>query len=169
MKILLDVNFSPDWVPLLKAAGFESVHWSVVGDPRDSDRTIMAWASTNGYIVFTNDLDFGAILAATQTKAPSVIQIRGQDVLPASIGGLVISVLQKFETALEAGALVSVDRDSARVRILPIASAIPAKCGMKDAESKSQRQLYCAPAICQITTDKSNSSRTSTSFVTFHC
>jgi predicted nuclease of predicted toxin-antitoxin system len=30
------------------------------------DRTIMEWSLTNGYIVFTNDLDFGAILAATQ-------------------------------------------------------------------------------------------------------
>lgn len=121
MKIVIDMNLSPDWVPLLENAGFESVHWSTVGDPRASDRAIMEWALTNTYVVFTNDLDFGAILAATQAEAPSVIQIRGQDVLAASIGSLVISVLQQFETVLEAGALVSVDRASARVRILPIA------------------------------------------------
>jgi predicted nuclease of predicted toxin-antitoxin system len=29
----------------------------------------MNWALTNGYIVFTHDLDFGAILAATQANA----------------------------------------------------------------------------------------------------
>lgn len=121
MKIVIDMNLSPDWVPLLENAGFESVHWSTVGDPRASDRAIMEWSLAKGYIVFTNDLDFGAILAATQAEAPSVIQIRGQDVLPASIGSLVISALQQFETVLEAGALVSVDRASARVRILPIA------------------------------------------------
>lgn len=41
MKILLDMNLSPDWVPLLKAAGYESVHWSTVGNPRECDRVIM--------------------------------------------------------------------------------------------------------------------------------
>ncbi len=120
MKIVIDMNLSPDWVPLLENSGFESVHWSTVGDPRASDRAIMEWALTNTYVVFTNDLDFGGVLAATQAEAPSVIQIRGQDVLAASIGSLVISVLQQFETVLEAGALVSVDQASARVRILPI-------------------------------------------------
>lgn len=65
MKVLSDMNLSPNWVPLLEAAGFESVHWSTVGDPGASDRSILEWALTNGYIVFTNDLDFGAILAAT--------------------------------------------------------------------------------------------------------
>lgn len=120
MKIVIDMNLSPDWVQLIETAGFESVHWSTVGDPRASDRTILEWALTNGYIVFTNDLDFSAILAATQAEAPSVIQIRGQDVLPASIGSLVIDVLQQFESVLEAGALVTIDQTRARVRVLPI-------------------------------------------------
>ena len=40
MKIVIDMNFSPAWVPVLEAAGFESVHWSMVGDLRESDRTI---------------------------------------------------------------------------------------------------------------------------------
>lgn len=108
------MNLSPDWVPVLEAAGFETIHWSTVGDPRTSDRAILEWALTNGYIIFTNDLDFGAILAATQAEAPSIIQMRGQDVLPASISSLVINVLRQFESVLEAGALVSVDQASAR-------------------------------------------------------
>jgi len=120
VKILIDMNLSPNWVPLLEAEGFESVHWSIVGDPRASDRTILQWALTNHYVIFTNDLDFSAILAATQAAAPSVIQIRGQDVLPTSIGSLVIDVLKQFDSVLEAGALISVDESRARVRILPI-------------------------------------------------
>lgn len=120
MKILLDMNLSPDWVPLLESAGYESVHWSTIGEPRSGDRIIMEWALINDYVVFTNDLDFGAILAATQAEAPSVLQIRGQDILPTSMGDLVISILQQFKTVLEAGALVSVDRASSRVRILPM-------------------------------------------------
>ena len=115
------MNLSPAWVPVLEAEEFESVHWSTVGDPRARDRTILQWALTNNYVIFTNDLDFSAILAATQAAAPSVIQIRGQDVLPTSIGSLVIDVLKQFDSVLEAGALISVDESRARVRILPIA------------------------------------------------
>lgn len=58
--------------------GFWSFLRSNIGDPRATDRVIMNWASTNGYVVFTNDLDFGILLAATQAEAPSVIQVRTQ-------------------------------------------------------------------------------------------
>ena len=84
MKILIDMNLSPDWTVSLREAGFESVHWSQVGDPKASDETIMNYALARGHVVFTHDLDFGAILAATHAEAPSVIQVRTQDVDPAS-------------------------------------------------------------------------------------
>jgi predicted nuclease of predicted toxin-antitoxin system len=42
MKIVLDMNLSPDWVPVLGNAGYDAVHWSTVGDPGASDRVIMA-------------------------------------------------------------------------------------------------------------------------------
>jgi predicted nuclease of predicted toxin-antitoxin system len=31
MKVLVDMKLSPDWVPVLQAAGFEALHWSKVG------------------------------------------------------------------------------------------------------------------------------------------
>jgi predicted nuclease of predicted toxin-antitoxin system len=31
MKVLLDMNLSPDWVGFLAVAGIESVHWSAIG------------------------------------------------------------------------------------------------------------------------------------------
>lgn len=34
MKILIDMNLSPDWVDALRSNGFDCVHWSRVGDPR---------------------------------------------------------------------------------------------------------------------------------------
>lgn len=120
MKILIDMNLSPDWVPVLESAGFEAVHWSKVGKPDATDKVIMAWAVTNGYIVFTHDLDFGTLLAMTQADAPSVIQVRSQDVLPANLGNLVINALRQFQQALEMGTLVTVDEAKAKARILPI-------------------------------------------------
>ncbi|MBW4608204.1 MAG: DUF5615 family PIN-like protein [Hassallia sp. WJT32-NPBG1] len=120
MKILLDMNLSPDWVPVLESAGFEAVHWSTIGNPSATDKEIMAWALTNDYIVFTHDLDFGTLLAMTQANAPSVIQVRSQDIIPAKLGNLVINALRQFQQELEMGALVTVDEAKAKVRILPI-------------------------------------------------
>jgi predicted nuclease of predicted toxin-antitoxin system len=120
MKILIDMNLAPEWVSVLEAAGFETVHWSTVGDPRATDRTIMAWAVTYGYVVFTHDLDFGTLLAINQADAPSVIQVRTQDTLPSSIGNLVIDALRQFQTELKIGALITVDEARAKARILPI-------------------------------------------------
>lgn len=58
MKIIVDMNLSPDWVDELMSHGFEAVHWSHVGDPRAPDRTIMEWARSRDFVVFTHDLDF---------------------------------------------------------------------------------------------------------------
>ena len=120
MKILIDMNLSPDWVKVFEKYDIEAVHWSSVGDPREKDRVIMEWARAKGYIVLTHDLDFGSLLAATGVETPSVIQVRTQDILPNSIENLVISALRQFEEELVQGALVTVDKAQSRARILPI-------------------------------------------------
>jgi predicted nuclease of predicted toxin-antitoxin system len=107
-------------VKFLKVSGHEAVHWSERGEARASDPTLMDWARANGYLVFTNDLDFGALLATTESGGPSVLQVRTQDVMPAAIGNIVLGVLREHRTALEAGALITVDARRSRVRILPI-------------------------------------------------
>ncbi|RJP35191.1 MAG: hypothetical protein C4527_00980 [Candidatus Omnitrophota bacterium] len=61
-KILIDMNLSPKWKLVFEQAGFEALHWSEIGEPDALDETIMEWSRSNGYIVFTNDLDFNAIL-----------------------------------------------------------------------------------------------------------
>jgi predicted nuclease of predicted toxin-antitoxin system len=120
IKILIDMNLSPDWVPTLQDAGWSAVHWSTVGDPRATDRSIMDWAESNGYLVFTLDLDFGTILALTHKTGPSVVQVRGQDVLPDHMGDLVVAAIGQHESDLASGALVVVEEGKNRVRILPI-------------------------------------------------
>jgi predicted nuclease of predicted toxin-antitoxin system len=120
MKLLFAMNLSPEWATVLKEGGFEALHWSAVGDPSAPDEDILAWASANGYVVFTHDLDFGAILAATKTKSPSVLQIRTEDVSPYLFGHLAVSVLVQFDEIFREGALISVDLEKSRVRVLPI-------------------------------------------------
>ncbi len=120
MKILLDMNLSPSWVGFLQQEGFEAVHWSNVGDPRASDVAIMSWARQNGFLVFSHDLDFSALLAATQAAGPSVVQVRTQDVMPEAIGRDVVRVLRLRAGEIERGAVVSIDKVTSRVRVLPI-------------------------------------------------
>lgn len=120
MKILIDMNLPPRWVQAFALAGWEAVHWSQAGAPTASDREIMAWARDNGYVVFTHDLDFSALLAATQGAGPSVIQVRTQNILPEAIGGLVIYSLKRFRDELKKGAVITINPSRARVRILPL-------------------------------------------------
>ena len=120
MKLVIDMNLSPEWCPFLNEAGYESVHWSTVGDVKSPDRVIMDWAKQHSYVVFTHDLDFGAILASTNAEGPSVLQIRTLQVLPERIGSLVVSALHQFDAELNQGALITIDEHTRRARILPI-------------------------------------------------
>ena len=119
MKIVLDMNLSPRWVEILQSDGHECIHWSSIGSPTASDREILLWARSNEFVVFTHDLDFGAILAASEAESPSVFQLRTQDISPERIRELVLSALKQFEEMLVRGALVSIDEKRARARILP--------------------------------------------------
>lgn len=120
MKILIDMNLSPDWVAVLEAESIEAVHWSIVGEITAPDEEIMQYARENDFVVFTHDLDFGAMLALTQATSPSVLQVRAQDILPKNIGQIVITILQKYTNELEQGALIVFDKAKERVRILPL-------------------------------------------------
>lgn len=120
MKLLIDMNLSPLWVEHLRAAGIEAIHWRDVGGAADADTVLFGWAAANDYIVFTNDLDFGAILAATHASGPSVIQLRVQNLMPQHLAPRLVLILRQFEAELAEGALISVDERRSKARILPI-------------------------------------------------
>ena len=120
MKILIDMNLSPLWVSFLADQGIEAVHWSTIGEAAAPDSEILRFAAANGWIVFTHDLDFGILLATLHTNAPSVIQVRSQDVLPAAIGEVVATAIRDVEPYFETGVLVTVYPSRHRIRLLPI-------------------------------------------------
>ena len=72
MKILIDMNLSPDWVPLRRVA------LVTVGDPKATDRTIIIGPS-QWYIVFTTWIS-GIILAEPQDRPQRCS--RGQEISP---------------------------------------------------------------------------------------
>lgn len=120
MQVLIDMNLPPQWGDVLNSSGIGAVHWSTVGDADASDHTLMQWAKQREYVVFTHDLDFSALLAATQASKPSVIQLRTDNVLPKNKSDLVVRALRQFESALQEGAILSIDVENSRVRYLPL-------------------------------------------------
>jgi predicted nuclease of predicted toxin-antitoxin system len=120
MRVLIDMNLSPDWLETFKQHGIEALHWSKVGKHNAPDTDILSYAKTGGYIIFTNDLDFGTILALGSHSSPSVLQLRTQDILPSDVENVVIQTLKICKDYLDTGALVVVDANKTRVRILPL-------------------------------------------------
>jgi predicted nuclease of predicted toxin-antitoxin system len=120
MKLLVDMNLSPDWVPYLAEKGIDSIHWSAVGLPNATDQAIFDHARANGSTIFTHDLDFTTMLALAQAHRPSLIQARVQDVSPESLGSIVVAALRQFSAELESGAIVTILPGRNKVRVLPI-------------------------------------------------
>jgi predicted nuclease of predicted toxin-antitoxin system len=120
VRLLVDMNLSPAWTARLAAVGIEAVHWSTIGAATASDDEILAWARANGHVLLTHDLDFSAILAATSESAPSVIQLRMQDLLSDRALTSVAAAVQTHNAELASGALMSIDESGARIRILPL-------------------------------------------------
>lgn len=80
----------------------------------------MEWARRNGYIVFTHDLDYGTLLFVTEAVAPSVLQLRCEDIRPKSVGMMVLRALKKAQKEMEQGALVTVNLRKQRIHLLPL-------------------------------------------------
>jgi predicted nuclease of predicted toxin-antitoxin system len=95
MKILLDMNLTPSWVQFLRQAGFEAIHWSKVGRHDASDEEIMGFA----------------------------VQLRARNISPESVGMSVVTALRHTSDELQAGALLTIDIDRTRIRVLPLHSS----------------------------------------------
>ena len=120
MKILIDMNLSPDWVREFNINNINAIHWSSVGKFDAPDSELMNWARENDHVVFTHDLDFGTTLALTNAEKPSVVQVRTQNVTVNHLSKMVIANILKYESILVQGALIVLDEEKARVRILPL-------------------------------------------------
>jgi len=120
MKLVIDMNLPRTWVPFLVENSLQAIHWADIGPANALDPVIMDHARQQGWVVLTKDLDFGELLALNNSIGPSVIQLRGGDVMPDIGGPLVVSAINTFRSQIERGALVTVGLQRSRVRILPI-------------------------------------------------
>jgi predicted nuclease of predicted toxin-antitoxin system len=119
VNIVVDMNLSPRWIAWFHSQSVAAVHWSTIGRADATDISIMQWAADNNHIVFTHDLDFGALLAATQSAKPSVVQVRADDNSPEAIGPTLLQAMRQCATELATGALVTIEPGRLRIRLLP--------------------------------------------------
>jgi predicted nuclease of predicted toxin-antitoxin system len=121
IKILIDMNLSPLWAKFFSESGIEAQHWSSIGLAYAPDSEIFMHAQQNDFVIFTHDLDFGAILAASNNEKPSVVQLRDEDIFPNEENIKVLcTIFQQFENELATGVLITINKQRTKVRLLPI-------------------------------------------------
>lgn len=120
LKLPVDMNLSEKLAQSLRAEGYDCRRWHELGDPKAPDTELFDWAKRNGAVVITRDLDFSAILAATQLDAPSVVQVRCDDSHSKPVFPIVLQALRQCEEQLSRGALVVVTETRLRLRSLPL-------------------------------------------------
>jgi len=120
MKILIDVNLTPEWKKTLENHEIEAVHWSEIGSISAPDKEIMEYAKENQFVVFTHDLDFGTLLFRSGDSKPSVAQLRCDETRPEYMAEIVLSAIQSTESHLIKGALLTIDPRQRRLRVLPL-------------------------------------------------
>ena len=121
MKLLVDMNLSPDWVPLLTSHGWHASHWSHVGQGNAPDPELMNWAREHQHIILTQDLDFSQLLHVTSEKGPSVVLLRMDNEFETSARAHVFSAIALAAKALSQGALLTISANRVRLRHLPLA------------------------------------------------
>src|SRR5258708_20664817 len=79
MRLLIDMNLAPRWVPSLVLTGHDAVHWSTLGPIDAADSTICKYARDHDFVLITNDLDSPRILAHTlQSRPGASVEIAGE-------------------------------------------------------------------------------------------
>lgn len=115
MNFLIDMNLPASWADFLTGAGHTAVDWSDEGHPDAPDRDVFVWAAERQYILLTADLDADAVLAGA---APGVIILPCDVLTPEALGHTVLAVIHRSHAELAAGAVIAVDSDPARSRVL---------------------------------------------------
>jgi predicted nuclease of predicted toxin-antitoxin system len=123
VKLVVDMNLSPEWLPCLRRPGWEVQHWQDIGAETAEDDEILGWARTHQAVVFTQDLDFVQLLHASGARGPSVILLRIPDEHDERLRRHVAAIIHRAEKELCRGALLTIKEKGARVRDLPLSAA----------------------------------------------
>ena len=72
MKLLLDMGLSPKCADYVRELGHDAVHLGEERLHRATDQEVVHKARREERVILTHDLDFGAIMAASGARLPSI-------------------------------------------------------------------------------------------------
>ena len=119
-RILPDQELAPHAAVILRQHGLDAVHVSEIGMEQAEDVEILEKARVDEMVCVMLDHDFHAHLAVTGHGRPSVVLLRVQGLDAQGQADLIRAVCVHCEDALSQGAAVSADRESIRIRRLPL-------------------------------------------------
>ncbi len=120
LRLIADVHISPLTVAALKVQGYDILRSTDLLPATAADAEILELARVQGRVVLTQDLDFSMLVALGNYGLPSLITLRLSSVKPDFVTQKLLDVLPTVETELTAGAAVTINDDSVRIRRLPI-------------------------------------------------
>ncbi len=121
MRFLVDASMSPVVVQVLRTAGHDAVHVGEVIRLNAPDVDILEHAAREQRVVVAAETDFGGLLASQQAAKPSAVLFHRQTGRrPREQAALLQANLASVESDLQGGAIVVIEEQRVRVRLLPI-------------------------------------------------
>lgn len=120
MRFIVDNALSPRVAEGLNEAGHDAIHVRSVGLASATDNEILSYAKMDRRVIVSADTDFGTLLALNNATIPSFILFRRSDKRPLSILKLLLSTIDSIQDDLDKGAVVVIEDNRLRIRILPI-------------------------------------------------
>lgn len=111
---------SPELAQWLRGEDHDAVHARDLSMRRTPDSEILQFATRDGRVVITADLDFPRLLASVGSTGPGLILLRGGNYSEAESRDCLRRVLMSIAQAELPKSIVVVDRERIRRRWLPI-------------------------------------------------
>lgn len=120
MKFLLNENISPSLAGKLSTIKLDSVHVKDVDLIGEPDIRIIEYAIVHDFTIITHDLDYSRIVSLSAKEKPSVITVRIDRINSEILFSLIKNNIDNLTPYLKKGALVTLEEDKIRFRLLPV-------------------------------------------------